>query len=290
MAGAEKGLEGTVLEAIWASCNREDLQQESKLAAAITAGDQDALQAALGEVSKERGVLQVSSSNIHGGVPHASTQTPHHHHHDDTLEIGELDAAASGDGVSPETAAVVSSDVLREKGGMRGGGGGGGGGLREPPLCLASRLGNVEAVRLLLAAGFNPETRDPSTGRTALQISRTFETCDCEALLLQAGVHDPDAKHFPLSAAAATDGLPPRLIKTQQTPSRLPPEADGFGNLDGMLMDEEEDEEEEELEELEEWASDNLAAALAAINGDDPSPWAPATPAEANPTGTCQWV
>ncbi|GFR53062.1 hypothetical protein Agub_g15759, partial [Astrephomene gubernaculifera] len=72
----------------------------------------------------------------------------------------------------------------------------------QPPLHAAARLGSVGALRALVAAGAGLEDKD-AHGRTALQISRTFEQCDAEAALLQLGAHDPEAGRFPLNRAAA---------------------------------------------------------------------------------------
>ncbi|KAG2485754.1 hypothetical protein HYH03_015563 [Edaphochlamys debaryana] len=75
----------------------------------------------------------------------------------------------------------------------------------QPPLHAAARLGCVGALRALAAAGARLEEKD-AHGRTALQISRTFEQCDAEAVLLQLGAHDPEAGRFPLTLAAAELG------------------------------------------------------------------------------------
>ena len=59
---------------------------------------------------------------------------------------------------------------------------------------------------------------------SSLQVSRTFEQCDVEAVLLQHGAHDPDAKLFPLSAAAAElkSAAPPAAAVAAAAPAPAP--------------------------------------------------------------------
>ncbi|KAG1653204.1 hypothetical protein FOA52_010288 [Chlamydomonas sp. UWO 241] len=76
-------------------------------------------------------------------------------------------------------------------------------GSGELPLCLAARTGNAAAAAALLAAGAPVDARN-GIGKTALQVSRTFEECDVEAVLLRGGAHDPEAGRFSLSLGALT--------------------------------------------------------------------------------------
>lgn len=61
------------------------------------------------------------------------------------------------------------------------------------PLHLAASLGFVEAMEALLSAGVPVNALD-GTGSTALEVSRKFEQCDAEGVLLRAGAEDPDEK------------------------------------------------------------------------------------------------
>jgi len=72
----------------------------------------------------------------------------------------------------------------------------------ELPLHVAAKQGQVAVIKALVEAGAKIDERD-AHNRTALQVSRTFEQCDAEAVLLQLGAHDPEAGKFPLSKAAA---------------------------------------------------------------------------------------
>ncbi|GAX81037.1 hypothetical protein CEUSTIGMA_g8472.t1 [Chlamydomonas eustigma] len=102
----------------------------------------------------------------------------------------------------------------------------------ELPLCIAVRSGKLTAVRALLAAGAPVDARD-SNGRTALQISRTFEQCDAEAILLQHGANDPEAKLFPLTAAAGQLSASPQkvLLASNEPSGVMRCEGSNTGNL-----------------------------------------------------------
>ncbi|GAX86046.1 hypothetical protein CEUSTIGMA_g13461.t1 [Chlamydomonas eustigma] len=102
----------------------------------------------------------------------------------------------------------------------------------ELPLCTAVRSGKLTAVRALLAAGAPVDARD-SNGRTALQISRTFEQCDAEAILLQHGANDPEAKLFPLTAAAGQLSASPQkvLLASNEPAGVMRCEGANTGNL-----------------------------------------------------------
>ena len=82
-------------------------------------------------------------------------------------------------------------------------------GAGESPVCLCARIGAADALRIILreVPGINIDAKDTWSGKNALTVSRTFENCDVEAILLQAGAHDPDASLFPLTSVAAALGL-----------------------------------------------------------------------------------
>ena len=82
-------------------------------------------------------------------------------------------------------------------------------GTGESPLNLCARTGASDALRVILSelSGIDIDAKDPWSGKNALTVSRTFEQCDVEAVLLQAGAHDPDAALFPLTSVAAALGL-----------------------------------------------------------------------------------
>lgn len=67
----------------------------------------------------------------------------------------------------------------------------------ETPQGAAARANAVEALSLLLDLGVDAEQRD-SRGASPLDISRRYEQCDAEGVLLRAGVHDPVAHLSPL--------------------------------------------------------------------------------------------
>eukprot|EP00798_Chlamydomonas_sp_ICE-L_P032461 gene32461-31073_t len=69
------------------------------------------------------------------------------------------------------------------------------------PLHAAARAGMVDALRALVDAGAVVDAKD-ERGRTAFQVSQSFDQCDVEAVLLQLGAKDPDASSFPLTSAA----------------------------------------------------------------------------------------
>ncbi|KAJ9516934.1 hypothetical protein QJQ45_027424, partial [Haematococcus lacustris] len=85
-------------------------------------------------------------------------------------------------------------------------------------LHVAARLGAAACMRVLLAGGSPLEATDMQH-KTPLKVSRTFETTECEALLLQAGARDPDAHLVPLNATTRSLGqLRPQLSGATTTP------------------------------------------------------------------------
>ncbi|KXZ41518.1 hypothetical protein GPECTOR_417g272 [Gonium pectorale] len=89
----------------------------------------------------------------------------------------------------------------------------------QPALHAAARVGAVAALRAAVAAGAGLEDKD-AHGRTALQISRTFEQCDAEAALLQLGAHDPEAGKFPINRGVAE--LVAKTVKAAEAPKPAP--------------------------------------------------------------------
>lgn len=77
----------------------------------------------------------------------------------------------------------------------------------ETPQGAAARANAVEALSLLLDLGADAEQRD-CQGASPLDVSRRYEQCEAEGVLLRAGVHDPVANCTPLDGSLHVDDAP----------------------------------------------------------------------------------
>lgn len=77
----------------------------------------------------------------------------------------------------------------------------------ETPQGAAARANAVEALSLLLDLGADAEERD-CKGASPLDISRRYEQCEAEGVLLRGGAHDPVANLTPLEGPLHIEEAP----------------------------------------------------------------------------------